>query len=278
MNPHPRFPAFEGRFGEWTRLLPILKSVVGPVLDTVFPKWLDVLAAQYTLRTPYHNNVHAAAYGLIWLAASGAPVSAVLAYLFHDAGHNGNAKLSPESLSADKAREVLGHDDLRVAIMHTVFPYVSGMNGAPSDWPQKKAETVDGAWIRQADTLRPSLGAVQPYLDDERATSVDVYLYESLGLHCELYEVDGRTTFPQWIINGQCGFFPGQLDLGLDAGAFGDIVDVAAAHAGIEVSRSWLKAVVADKNKFAVLCELGRYFNRDITLCEFVAKRQELGL
>lgn len=277
MNTDPRFPQFEGRFREWSRLVPILKKVVGPALDPVLPNWLDVIGAQYTLRAPYHNNVHVA-YGLIWLAASGAPVSAILAYLFHDAGHNGNAKLSPEATSADKAQEVLGYDDLRVAIMHTVFPYVTGMSGAPNQWPQKKAETVDGAWIRQADTLRPSMGTVQPHLDAEGATAVDAYLYESLGLWHELYEADGRMTFVQWIVNGQCAFFPGQLDLGLDAGVFGDTIDVAAAHAGIEVSRSWLKGVVANEGKFAALRELSRHFLQDITFPEFVSKRKELGL
>lgn len=275
MNESPRFHHFAGRYREEARLAPILKSVVGPVLGSVFPNWFDYLMKTYASRVPYHNRIHVS-YGLLWLVSQKAPVDVILAWLGHDSWHNGNAKLSPETASADALRDAIGHDNLRAIILHTVFPYVSGFDGAPDKWPQKPAETLEGGLIRLADTYRQYTG-LTPNLNVEGATVMDVYLMEGIGLSHELYEVDGTTTFPQWIINGQAGFFPTQIDLGIDADVFGKI-DAEEAHAAVNRVRSWLKAVIADEAKFAALRQLHQFWMQDVTLPEFVAKRIELVL
>jgi len=273
---NPRFHNFEGRFREKQRLIPIIKRVVGPVLNQIFPNWLEFLDSNCSLRVPYHNWVHTA-YGLIWLVKENAPINAVLAYLGHDAKHNGNKDQSPENISADTLQKALGHDNLRNLIMQTVFPYVSNINGAPYEWSQKPAKNLDEAWIRLADTYRPFVG-LNPGLGVLETTPADIFGFECLGLDHELYEANGNTTFAQWIINGQANFFPDQINLGMNAGVFGSIIDSVDALARVEYIRSWLKDIIANENKFVALHELHRFAQQDITLIEFVNKRTELGL
>jgi hypothetical protein len=277
MNDHsPRFPQFEGRYREWARITPILKEFVGPVLGSLFPGWFEFLEAHYSLRVPYHNRIHIA-YGLLWLVEQDAKAAAVLAWLGHDAGHNGNAKQSPESVSADILRDAIGHDDLRRAILHTAFPYVSNPDEPQSQWRQKPAESVEveGVWLRLADTYRPYAG-LAGNLGVAHLAFTDACFFECLGLSEELYEADGTTTFLGWIENGQADFFPRQIDLGLDAGVFGSEIDVAEAHLSVEHIRNWLWSSVGDDRHIRDLLTLRRIWLGDVTLPEFVAERRLL--
>lgn len=203
------FENFGGRNRESTRVLDLMISI--GVFKELPSDTVRFIQENYRTDVPYHNRIHVL-YGLLWLHHKGAPLLAKLAWIGHDAGHNGIKEESPEVQSAYRTwlwlknhaewlteREIDPQDCTRI-IDATRFPYVAGTE--PGEMIQ---------WIRWTDVMRNSSGDTAHYLSGtcNRFVFLDyrfcAYFFESSQISREM--CPDQSDFIAWLPNAQLSFF-----------------------------------------------------------------------
>lgn len=196
------FENFGGRNRESIRVLDLMRST--GVFKELPSDTVRFIQENYHTDVPYHNRIHIL-YGLLWLHHKGAPLLAKLAWIGHDAGHNGIKEESPEVQSAFLTWQWLKNhrtwlaendgidpQDGTLIIDATRFPYVEGVE--PGEMIQ---------WVRWADVIRNVSGDTAPYLDTN-TNRFCTYFFESSQLFREM--CPGRSDFIAWYPNAQISF------------------------------------------------------------------------
>lgn len=311
---HVRFAEANGRFktfalrkrmaAEYFTALERMNAFDGVFLPKDTPAFLR---ANYCERVPHHGIVHP--LPMLITAASEpyrerTPLATRLAIVGHDAGHNGDADDSPETFSAAltsfwmlRNRDWLDRQGLRqkqrntgrvladpqiatTAIMATRFPHLPG------------DVSEDARWMRWYDTFRAAAGSSAPALNDAlqldgRMTRLQALLLESLGLVDEHTPPDENPHdyLGVWLKEGVAErFIMQQVERDLCFVNQYYPSNIPAAEWGAPRNNyAALQRLVANPEGLASkvpqrVHDLYAFFRQDITVTEFVAKCEELGI
>lgn len=201
------FENFSGRSREVRQVMQLMYNE--DVFVNLPQDTLEFIFTNYSDRVPYHNQIHVL-YGLLWLHHKNAPLLAKLAWIGHDAGHNGIKEESPEVKSAYitwqwlknhtewlAAKGIDPQDGTRI-IDATRFPYTDRNN--KNHWIQ---------WVRWADTLRIYSGDTAQYLSGgKKVTDTKRFcacFFESAHVFQEMEPP--TTDFGLWLPTVQKPFF-----------------------------------------------------------------------
>lgn len=275
-----RFGNFEGRSRERDRLIKLLQAD-GAFVDLPHHA-LEFVERNYDGSVPYHNPVHVLS-GLLYLHHSDAPKLARIAWVGHDAGHNGSAAESPEVVSALLTYEWLKSEpgwleafrfnpqECTESINDTRFPY---------GWPCRSEAS---GYVRLADTLRIASGDHVQYLGGG-GTPFHAYLYESVRFCDELHaaknlpEWNARGDLLTWLERGQVGFFFQTLIKDVLTGdrfsglAFND------AFVRLHENQRLLSILLSNEAGREKLLGIYDFLGKDVTFPEFVAYCRGMGV
>ena len=251
----------------------------------------DFLRSSYSQYVPFHGIGHASVMLLDALRFARESRNArlrglPLAVLCHDAGHNGNGRESPESMSLqlgiDWMEREMGWFEQRFpgfspeellsgAIIATQYPYA------------KPSATLLEIWLRWHDTARIATGASGYCLGNQvwrmgtlyEVSALHVHLWEAMGMCLELLPEEGEAPTDyllRWLERGQIGFFLARVAGDQRMGNFypptcGDTQTLAMAERLMDLL-----------NKPEQVAELLRFWCTNCTYPEFVRRATDLGI